>query len=170
MDISETVVSPQTQRLIDMIALCKQFEHDLPLINSVDELEKRRVELLPIITWEPGSEESTQFIVELRNWVRRVGLMCQRRRGQLIHEFRVNGEKKIFHGHPGDPKDSLPLPPMGQHYHKDAGFLAKQPEETVQKAIDADIQKHGEFNKKRVIKQLRMDAKAKGNPIDEKTA
>jgi hypothetical protein len=176
-------ISRDTRWFIHAITVAKDLEHRLPLMDSIKEIESLRHQAAGLAKWAEGKKENmaTEWAglgKELYNWAVRVTMMCQRRVGQLLGEMDLSkGGRPKTSPQRGEvsqppPKPEVTLPSLGlsHQYASDAKTLASVPEKQLTAAMEEQIKESGKIAKQRLIKQVRADAKKRGQPVDEKTA
>jgi hypothetical protein len=180
-------ISPDTRTLIKAIAVVQDLEQRLPLIDTVEEVERLRIQTVTISNFaraamlhgENITAEWTELSKELERWAKRVGIMCHRRIGQLV------GELKLHSGRPKkmvDPRrpllESVPAPPqitleslgLKKDFAATAKVLAGVSKEHLDAKLDEQIAADGEIRKKKLIAQIKAEAKTRGESIDDRTA
>jgi hypothetical protein len=181
-------ISADTRTLIKAITVVQDLEQRLPLIQSVEEVQKLQIQTVTIANFaraamlhgENITAEWTELSKELERWAKRVGIMCHRRIGQLVQEIGLSKG-----GRPKKPvvscrpvSEPLPAPPeitleslgLKKDFAATAKVLAGVSKEHLEAKIDQQIETDGQIKKKKLIAQIKAEAKAKGESINDSVA
>lgn len=162
-------ISRDTRWLVNAITVVKDLEHRLPLINSITEVQELKHQASGLAKWaeakKGGVGEWHALAKELYNWAIRVGMMCQRRTGQLLNEQNPakGGRPPKKTSPPSGPVSEPPPKPevtlasqgISKNYASDAKVLANTPEKELSDSIDKQLADTGRITKKKLIKQAR---------------
>jgi hypothetical protein len=179
-------ISPDTRTLIKAIVTVQDLEQRLSLIDTVEEVERLRIQTMTVLNFARGTQKQTgvasewvALAKELERWAARVAIMCQRRVGQLLKTIELSkGGRPVKTGRLSRPVLEVPAPPpvtleslgLTKDYAATAAVLARVPKKELEVKIDQQIEQEGEIKKKKLIAQIKAEAKAKGESIDDKTA
>jgi hypothetical protein len=173
-------ISAETRTFINAVAVVKDLEQRLPLIETIEEVENLRSQTIAVARWAEEKQKIDSTVKEwkeLYQWAVRVSMMCQRRVGQILKTLDLSkgGRPQKTPPRRGGVLETPPPPTLkdlglSYNYASDAKTLAGIPEEKLGQKIEAQIAEDGQIKKQRLIKQIRAEAKRKGETIDEKTA
>lgn len=183
-DMLPSDISPDTRTLIKAITVVQDLEQRLPLIDTVEEVERLRIQTMTVLTFaretQKQSGAASEWVAlakELERWAKRVGIMCARRVGELLKGVVKEGRPKKtvvsvdrFPKPPDPPRVTLESLSLTKDYAATAAVLASVPKKDLEAKIDQQIETEGDINKKKLIAQIKAEAKAKGESIDDKAA
>jgi hypothetical protein len=179
-------ISADTRTLIKAITVVQDLEQRLPLIDTIEEVERLRIQTVTVLRFARETQKQTgvasewrAVAQELERWAARVAIMCQRRVGQLLKTVGLSqGGRPQKTGRLSRPVSEVPVPPpvtleslgLTKDYAATAAVLARVGKKDLEVKIDQQIEQEGEIKKKKLIAQIKAEAKAKGESIDDKTA
>jgi hypothetical protein len=181
-------ISPDTRTLIKAITVVADLEQRLPLIDTIEEVERWRIQTATVQsfareTQKQAGGQSNEWVLlakELERWAARVGIMCHRRVGQLLKNTKLSKGgrpvtktprlERVVSQVPDSPPITLKSLGLSYDYAASAAVLAGVPEKELEAKIDQQVQAEGEIKKKKLIAQIKAEAKAKGESIDDKAA
>lgn len=166
LEIYRDDISLDTQHLIGAIAKLKALEEELPLINTVNEVEERRLYCQAIHTIMERklskNDEISEWVKtgkELALWSGRVAMMCMRRIGQIRGWMQKNkggrpARKTLLTDSKVSKEPTNKELGLDKNEARDVQALASISEPEFKAALDAQM-KAGKINKTALIAEAR---------------